>query len=146
MMLLHMYQIFSSSLDHLWFFVHFFFTFMEHFFIGHISRKGKYGGSHVLLRLPFWADTLQESSLVRFLRWKPFPSWEFPIEWHLMKIRQTCPLHPLCPPCGFSPPTKCKAEGKHSTLGKQANYDLIFWWKIRTLKCVLLLNDVQYLR
>ena len=30
-----MYQIFSSLLGHLQFFVHFFFTFMEQFFIGH---------------------------------------------------------------------------------------------------------------
>ena len=38
-MFLHLYQIFSSLQGHLHFFVHFFFTFMEHFFIGHpISR------------------------------------------------------------------------------------------------------------
>ena len=38
-MLLHMYQIFSSLLGHLQFFVHFFFTFMEQFFIGHPITK-----------------------------------------------------------------------------------------------------------
>ena len=35
MMLSYMYQVFSSLLGHLQFFVHFFFTFMEQFFIGH---------------------------------------------------------------------------------------------------------------
>ena len=34
-MLFHMYQVFSSLHGHLQFFVHFFFTFMEHFFIDH---------------------------------------------------------------------------------------------------------------
>jgi len=34
-MFLHLYQIFSSLQGHLHFFVHFFFTFMENFFIGH---------------------------------------------------------------------------------------------------------------
>ena len=34
-MLFHMYQVFSSLQGHLHFFVHFFFTFMEHFFIVH---------------------------------------------------------------------------------------------------------------
>ena len=33
-MLLHIYQIFSSLLGYLYFLVHFFFTFMEQFFIG----------------------------------------------------------------------------------------------------------------
>ena len=37
-MFLHLYQIFSSLQGHLHFFVHFFFTFMEHFFIGHPIR------------------------------------------------------------------------------------------------------------
>ena len=35
MMLLYMYQVFSSLLGHLHFFVHFFLTFMEYFFIDH---------------------------------------------------------------------------------------------------------------
>ena len=34
-MLFHMYQVFSSLQGHLHFFVHFFCTFMEHFFIVH---------------------------------------------------------------------------------------------------------------
>ena len=34
-MLLYMYQIFSSLQSHLHFFVHFFYTFMEYFFFGH---------------------------------------------------------------------------------------------------------------
>ena len=34
-MLLHMYQIFSSLLGHLHFFVHFSFTFVGQFFLGH---------------------------------------------------------------------------------------------------------------
>ena len=34
-MLFHMYQVFSSLHGHLQFFVHFFFTFMERFFIDH---------------------------------------------------------------------------------------------------------------
>ena len=34
-MLLYMYQVFSSLLGHLHFFVHFFLTFMEYFFIDH---------------------------------------------------------------------------------------------------------------
>ena len=35
MMLLYMYQVFSSLRSHLHFFVHFFFSFMEYFFFGH---------------------------------------------------------------------------------------------------------------
>jgi len=35
MIMLYMYQIFSSLLGHLYFFVHFFFTFMEYFFFDH---------------------------------------------------------------------------------------------------------------
>ena len=35
MMLLYMYQVFSSLLGHLHFFVHFFLTLMEYFFIDH---------------------------------------------------------------------------------------------------------------
>ena len=34
-MLLYMYQVFSSLLGHLHFFVHFFLTFVEYFFIDH---------------------------------------------------------------------------------------------------------------
>ena len=34
-MLWHMYQVFSSLQGHLHFFVHFFFTFMGQFFLGH---------------------------------------------------------------------------------------------------------------
>ena len=44
MMLMYMYQIFSSLQSQLHFFVHFFFTFMEYFFCGHpISRQAKEG-------------------------------------------------------------------------------------------------------
>ena len=40
-MLLYMCQVFSTLLGHLQFFVHFFFTFMEYFFIDHpISKPG----------------------------------------------------------------------------------------------------------
>ena len=39
MMLLYIYQIFSSLRSHLHFFVHFFFTFMEYFFCGHPISK-----------------------------------------------------------------------------------------------------------
>ena len=45
-MLFHMYQVFSSLQGHLHFFVHFFFTFMEHFFIDHpisgVQKKGTF--------------------------------------------------------------------------------------------------------
>ena len=42
-MLLYMYQVFSSLLGHLHFFVHFFLNFMEYFFIDHpVSFRGRF--------------------------------------------------------------------------------------------------------
>ena len=46
MMLLYMYQIFSSLRSHLHFFVHFSFTFMEYFFCGHSKQKQAHTYAH----------------------------------------------------------------------------------------------------
>ena len=64
-MLFHMYQVFSTLQGHLQFFVHFFFTFMEHFFIFHpisFSKSGKKWAQKVWKKItPAYLEKLYES-------------------------------------------------------------------------------------